>query len=110
MIILSDNIVNCDTVESFRTLIAIKDFAPLLTLCTPRRLIKVSKGAKIMDRYNQVPIKCQDWLLLRTIQINRFNGGIAIHRKERGRSVPSAEGRFLYGRKLLNKFISKIIL
>ena len=39
--------------------------------------------------------------------------GIAIHRKERsfrGRKVPSAEGRFLYGRKLLNKFISKIIL
>ena len=35
--------------------------------------------------------------------------GIAIHRKERsfrGRKVPSAEGRFLYGRKLLNKFIS----
>ena len=43
-----------------------------------------------------------------------FNqSGIAIHRKERsfrGRKVPSAEGRFLYGRKLLNKFISKIIL
>ena len=39
--------------------------------------------------------------------------GIAIHRKERsfrGRKVPFAEGRFLYGRKLLNKFISKIIL
>ena len=39
--------------------------------------------------------------------------GIAIYRKEgsfRGRKVPSAEGRFLYGRKLLNKFISKIIL
>ena len=31
--------------------------------------------------------------------------GIAIYRKERsfrGRKVPSAEGRFLYGRKLLN--------
>ena len=26
------------------------------------------------------------------------------------RKVPSAEGRFLYGRKLLNKFISKMIL
>ena len=42
-----------------------------------------------------------------------FVVGIAIHRKERsfrGRKVPSAEGRFLYGRKLLNKFISKIIL
>ena len=39
--------------------------------------------------------------------------GIAIYRKERsfrGRKVPSAEGRFLYGRKLLNEFISKIIL
>ena len=39
--------------------------------------------------------------------------GIAIYRKERsfrGRKVPSAEGRFLYGRKLLNMFISKIIL
>ena len=39
--------------------------------------------------------------------------GIAIHWKERsfrGRKVPSAEGRFLFERKLLNKFISKIIL
>ena len=44
---------------------------------------------------------------------DEFPPGIAIHRKERsfrGRNVPSAEGRFLYGRKLLNKFISKIIL
>ena len=42
-----------------------------------------------------------------------FLTGIAIYRKERsfrGRKVASAEGRFLYGRKLLNKFISKIIL
>ena len=42
-----------------------------------------------------------------------YLSGIAIYRKERsfrGRKVPSAEGRFLYGRKLLNKFISKIIL
>ena len=46
-----------------------------------------------------------------TIWLSFF--GIAIYRKEgsfRGRKVPSAEGRFLYGRKLLNKFISKIIL
>ena len=42
------------------------------------------------------------------VKANRV--GIAIHRKERsfhGRNVPSTEGRFLYGRKLLNKFISK---
>ena len=39
--------------------------------------------------------------------------GTFLPRKEgsfRGRKAPSAEGRFLYGRKLLNKFISKIIL
>ena len=42
-----------------------------------------------------------------------FSNGIAIYRKERsfrGRKVPSAEGRFLYGRKLLNKIFSKISL
>ena len=39
--------------------------------------------------------------------------GIAIYRKERsfrGRNVPSAEGRFLYGRKILNEVFSKISL
>ena len=44
---------------------------------------------------------------------SKEKSGIAIYRKERsfrGRKVPSAEGKFLYGRKLLNKFISKIIL
>ena len=47
------------------------------------------------------------------LRILRLVTGIAIYRKEgsfRGRKVPSAEGRYLYGRKLLNKFISKIIL
>ena len=49
----------------------------------------------------------------KTQDIASCKTGIAIHRKERsfrGRKVPSAEGRFLYGRKLLNKFISKINL